>query len=107
VLGLALPASLWWAFFGTGDDDRAEDALKAADPDRRPKLALGAYFYPYVPMLLGIGPSAYRAAAAGLALAAWPVAAWVGAAAGIALLIVVTAAALALEGRAGHATVEA
>jgi low temperature requirement protein LtrA len=141
------------AFFGTGDDDRAEDALKAADPDRRPRLALGAYFYAYVPMLLGIaataaglrnaighpgdtlsagqavalaggvtlflagdvwfrqvlgiGPSVCRAAAAGLALAAWPVSVWVGAAAGIALLIAVTGGALALEGRAGHATVEA
>ena len=153
VLGLALPASLWWAFFGSGDDDRAQEALTAADAGRRPNLALGAYFYAYIPMLLGIaamaaglrsaighpgatltagpaialaagvtlflagdvwfrqvlgiGRSWYRAAAAGLALAAWPVSASVDAAAGIALLTAVTAAALALEGRARHATVEA
>ena len=27
TLGLALTATLWWAFFGTGDDDRAEETL--------------------------------------------------------------------------------
>ena len=58
VLGLALTAALWWAFFGTGDDDRAEEALTAAHPDRRPKLALAAYFYAYIPMLLGIAATA-------------------------------------------------
>jgi low temperature requirement protein LtrA len=61
TLGLALTASLWWAFFGTGDDDRAEESLTRASPDRRPWLVLGAYFYAYIPMLLGIA-----AAAAGL-----------------------------------------
>ncbi len=54
ALGLALTAALWWAFFGTGDDDRAEDAMTGAAPDRRPRLALSAYFYAYIPMLLGI-----------------------------------------------------
>jgi low temperature requirement protein LtrA len=54
TLGLALTASLWWAFFGTGDDDRAEESLTGADPDRRPWLVLAAYFYAYIPMLLGI-----------------------------------------------------
>jgi low temperature requirement protein LtrA len=39
ALGLALTAALWWAFFGTADDDR---------------LVLIAYFYAYIPMLLGI-----------------------------------------------------
>jgi low temperature requirement protein LtrA len=140
VLGLALSASLWWAFFGTGDDDKAEKALNAADPDRRPQLALAAFFYAYIPMLAGIGATAaglrnaighpgatltagpaialaggvtlflagdawfrqvlgigtpwYRAAAAAFALAAWPVAVAVDAAAGIALLVVVTTASL-------------
>ena len=61
VLGLSLTAALWWAFFGTGDDDRAEAAMTAADPSARPQLALNAYFYAYIPMLLGI-----VAAAAGL-----------------------------------------
>ena len=57
--------------------------------------------------VLGIGTSWYRAAAAGLALAAWPLSVTVAAGAGIALLIGVTGAALAVEGRPGHATVEA
>jgi len=54
VLGLALTATLWWAFFGTGDDDRAEESLAGADSPQRPRLALLAYFYAYIPMLLGI-----------------------------------------------------
>jgi low temperature requirement protein LtrA len=58
TLGLALTASLWWAFFGTGDDDRAEESLTGADPDRRPALVLAAYFYAYIPMLLGIAATA-------------------------------------------------
>lgn len=32
VLGLALVAALWWAYFGVGDDERAEQAMLAADP---------------------------------------------------------------------------
>jgi low temperature requirement protein LtrA len=61
TLGLALTASLWWAFFGTGDDDLAEERLTSASPESRPWLVLAAYFYAYIPMLLGIA-----AAAAGL-----------------------------------------
>ena len=153
TLGLALTASLWWAFFGTGDDDRAEESLTRADPDRRPWLVLAAYFYAYIPMLLGIvataaglknaighpgttlpngpalalalgvtlflggdvafrhvlhiGTPRWRALAAVLALAAWPLSVWVAAAAGIALLTAVVAGALAVEGRAERATVKA
>jgi low temperature requirement protein LtrA len=152
TLGLALTASLWWAFFGTGDDDRAEESLAGAGPERRPRLVLAAYFFAYIPMLLGItataaglrnaighpgstlpaGPALalaggvtlflagdvafrhvlgigtpwYRALAAALALAAWPLSAAVDAAAGIGLLTVVIAGALAVERRSGHATVE-
>jgi low temperature requirement protein LtrA len=54
VLGLALAAALWWAYFGIGDDERAEEAMTRADPAARPGLALSAYFYAYIPMLLGI-----------------------------------------------------
>ena len=54
VLGLALTAALWWAYFGVEDDERAERAMLAADPAVRPALALAAYFYAYIPMLLGI-----------------------------------------------------
>jgi low temperature requirement protein LtrA len=153
ALGLALTAALWWAFFGTGDDDRAEEKLASAPPGRRPALVLAAYFYAYIPMLLGIvaiaaglrnavghpgdpltaGPAIalaggvtlfltgdvafrrvlgigrprYRLLAAALAIAAWPLAVSVGAAAGIALLTAVVAGALAVEGFAKRATVEA
>jgi low temperature requirement protein LtrA len=58
ALGLALSASLWWAFFGSGDDDRAEESLVGAGPDRRPWLVLSAYFYAYIPMLVGIAATA-------------------------------------------------
>src|SRR6266581_3782610 len=54
ALGLALTAALWWAYFGAEDDERAERAMTAADPALRPALALAAYFYAYIPMLLGI-----------------------------------------------------
>ena len=54
ALGLALTAALWWAYFGAEDDERAERAMVAADPADRPALALAAYFYAYIPMLLGI-----------------------------------------------------
>jgi low temperature requirement protein LtrA len=54
VLGLALAAALWWSYFGVGDDDRAERALTRADPAARPALALAAFFYSYIPLLLGI-----------------------------------------------------
>jgi low temperature requirement protein LtrA len=153
TLGLALTASLWWAFFGTGDDDRAEESLVGAGPERRPRLVLAAYFYAYIPMLLGIAATAaglrnaighpgsalsagpalalaggvalflagdvafrhvlgigtpwYRALGAAFALAAWPLAVAVDAAAGIALLIAVVAGTLAVERRPEHATVEA
>ena len=153
ALGLALAASLWWTFFGTGDDDLAEEAMTAADPSLRPRLALSAYFYAYIPMLLGIvaaaaglkhaighpgatlptGPAVslaggitlflagdalfrralrigtpwYRAAGAALALACWPVAATLSAAAGIVLLTVVVAATLAAERWAVEVTVKA
>jgi low temperature requirement protein LtrA len=161
ALGLALTAALWWAFFGTGDDDRAARSLARADRAKRPRLVLIAYFYAYIPMLLGIvaiaaglktaighpgatltaGPAValaggvtlflagdvmfrwvllyfpgqpapadlpsgipwYRAAVAAAALAAWPVATTVDAAAGIALLTAMVAAALAAE----QATVKA
>jgi low temperature requirement protein LtrA len=53
VLGLALTACLWWVYFG-GDDERAEAALQRAPVERRPQLALNAFFYSQIPMLLGV-----------------------------------------------------
>lgn len=54
VLGLALAACLWWLYFGGDDETRAEHVLEAAEPVRRTRLILGAYFYAHIPMLLGI-----------------------------------------------------
>ena len=53
VLGLALAAGLWWTYF-TGDEEGAEHALATAPPDRRFRLANNAYFYAFIPMLVGV-----------------------------------------------------
>ena len=54
VLGLAVSAALWWVYFGGADDDRAAEAMTRAPRLRRPSLALSAYFYPHIPILLGV-----------------------------------------------------
>jgi low temperature requirement protein LtrA len=54
VLGLAVSAALWWVYFGGADDERAGQAMAEAPPERRPALALSAYFYPHIPILLGV-----------------------------------------------------
>jgi low temperature requirement protein LtrA len=53
VLGLLLAACLWWAYFG-GDDARAEHALAAVPEDRRGAMAIRAFGYWHLLMLLGI-----------------------------------------------------
>jgi low temperature requirement protein LtrA len=54
LLGLALAATLWWAYFAS-DEEGAERALAAAEPvNRQLRLAIAAYFFSYLPMLLGI-----------------------------------------------------
>jgi low temperature requirement protein LtrA len=53
VLGLAVSAALWWAYFGDGDDERAEQAMAATGRDRRAGLALATY-YAHIPILLGV-----------------------------------------------------
>jgi low temperature requirement protein LtrA len=53
VLGLVLAACLWWAYFG-GDDSRAEEALAAVPEDRRAAVAVRAFGYWHLPILLGI-----------------------------------------------------
>jgi low temperature requirement protein LtrA len=53
VLGLALSACLWWAYFGA-DDAGAERALAAASPARRARLALTSFGYCQPALLLGI-----------------------------------------------------
>ena len=54
VLGLAVAAALWWIAFGSGDDERATQALTRAGRTRRPALALSAFFYGFIPLLLGL-----------------------------------------------------
>lgn len=53
VLGLALAAALWWTYFG-GDDERAERALSAAEPEHRGPLTIAGFFYATIPMVLGV-----------------------------------------------------
>jgi low temperature requirement protein LtrA len=53
VLGLLLAACLWWAYFG-GDDARAERALAGTAEDRRAAVAVRAFDYWHLPILLGI-----------------------------------------------------
>ena len=54
VLGLALAAALWWVVFGAGDEEAAERVLTAATSERRTALALSAFFYGNIPLLLGL-----------------------------------------------------
>ncbi len=53
LLGLTLSACLWWIYF-RGDDTLAERALASAPPERRPQLAIDAFGYCHVGLLLGV-----------------------------------------------------
>jgi low temperature requirement protein LtrA len=54
TLGLTLSAELWWVYF-MGDDEEAEDALRAMAPTRREFFATNvAYYWAHLLMLLGI-----------------------------------------------------
>jgi low temperature requirement protein LtrA len=53
LLGLALASALWWTYF-VGDDEAAVRAISSVDAGERFRLAINAYFYSYIPMLLGI-----------------------------------------------------
>lgn len=57
-LALALASALWWTYF-VRDEARAEVVFAATPQDRRWRLAMNAYYYAFLPMLLGI---AYLAA---------------------------------------------
>ncbi|HEX6458614.1 MAG TPA: low temperature requirement protein A [Thermoleophilaceae bacterium] len=54
VLGLLLSACLWWAYFGSGDEDRAEVALGSAPAAERQWLAVSAFGYWHMPILFGV-----------------------------------------------------
>jgi low temperature requirement protein LtrA len=53
VLGLGLAAALWWAYF-VGDEEGAHRAMAAASVAQRFRLAINAYFFAYIPILLGV-----------------------------------------------------
>ena len=53
VLGLALVSGLWWTYFA-GDDERALEALRDAPLREQLGMAIGAFFYAFVAMLLGV-----------------------------------------------------
>jgi len=53
TLSLAIVSGLWWLYF-TEDDAHAEHAMMSAPVERRPRLALNAFFYAQIPMLLGV-----------------------------------------------------
>jgi low temperature requirement protein LtrA len=54
ALGLAVSAVLWWAYFGLGADEQAERALAAAEPAAASRLAIEAWGYGHLVLLLGI-----------------------------------------------------
>ncbi|MEY9857979.1 low temperature requirement protein LtrA [Catenulispora sp. GAS73] len=53
ALALTLAAALWWTYFGH-DESAAEHALAAASGIQRFRLGMRAYYYSFIPMLLGI-----------------------------------------------------
>jgi low temperature requirement protein LtrA len=53
MLGLGLSACLWWSYFGF-DDESAQSAIGDAPMEMRPRLAVNAYGYWHMPILLGI-----------------------------------------------------
>ncbi len=55
VLIFVIPACLWWVYFDESEKARrAEWALDCKDPAERSALALSAFFYAHIPMLLGL-----------------------------------------------------
>jgi low temperature requirement protein LtrA len=52
ILGLALSAGLWWAYFG--EEERTERALATAPPERQALVAVDAFGAGHIPILLGI-----------------------------------------------------
>jgi low temperature requirement protein LtrA len=54
VLGLLLSAALWWTYFGGRDDAAAERAMHALPRAARGRVAIDAFGYAHLVMLLGI-----------------------------------------------------
>jgi low temperature requirement protein LtrA len=54
VISLLLAATLYWAYFGVGEDARAEAALDAMPPERAQAAGLASYGYAFWVILFGI-----------------------------------------------------
>ncbi|GAA4599458.1 low temperature requirement protein LtrA [Actinoplanes octamycinicus] len=54
VLGLCVAYYLWWAYFADGDRRSEHVLAEAGDPGRRARLALNAWGYAHIPILLGV-----------------------------------------------------
>jgi low temperature requirement protein LtrA len=54
LAGLLVLTTMWWLYFGTGDDDRAIEAMEAAPATRRPIRAITGYFLAHYVMILGV-----------------------------------------------------
>ena len=53
ILGLGLSACLWWSYFGS-DDTSAEEMMERAPVPKRPQLAINAFGYWHLLILLGV-----------------------------------------------------
>ena len=53
LVALSITSAMWWLYF-SGDDARAEVALASAPSRRRIRLAVTAFNYATIPMLLGV-----------------------------------------------------
>ena len=53
ILSLGITSAFWWLYF-SGDDARAEETLTAATGPNKIRVALLAFFYANIPMLLGV-----------------------------------------------------
>jgi low temperature requirement protein LtrA len=54
AISLLLAATLYWAYFGVGEDTRAEAALDAMPPERAQAAGLASYGYAFWVILFGI-----------------------------------------------------
>jgi low temperature requirement protein LtrA len=87
ILGLGLSACLWWCHFAS-DDGSAERALADAPPERRPRLAVDAFGYWHLPILLGIIAIAFALkSATGHAFSALPQAQAIALGGGVAIFL--------------------
>jgi low temperature requirement protein LtrA len=54
LAGLLVLTTMWWLYFGTGDDESAVEAMEAAPATRRPIQAITGYFLAHYVMIFGV-----------------------------------------------------